>query len=435
MNRDSCSRWVLLSDREICGESLSPAEAQFCREHARRCLACAAETRFYSKLDGILSNPDYLDAHVATVPVPRNAQKFYTIGAFAAAAALTLGWFGYSHFESRRKVVTTVSSTATGMNASKVTATLVAVFGQVELAGQPTKAGQRLQSSNRLNTRQGQACVAAATRINSCLDERSEAHWSLEDPREIQIDLARGRVLSRLDKRPENRPFAVQTAAGRIVAKGTVFSVSIEESGQVTVQLHEGRLWLESTSKESTILEAPAMATLNGTIKTLPLSDTAQERDRALLTLSNLTFSPRKSQDITRLEVVTQPEAAQVTLDGTVLGHTPLSAFVPTGKRLAVELPGYAPVAELLPTNVNHSLERRFELSKLALPTDSAKEPLPAPPATIPSALELFERAQQARAQGKYAVCANTYRQLLAAHPNSNEAHVSMVSLGELELP
>jgi tetratricopeptide (TPR) repeat protein len=122
-------------------------------------------------------------------------------------------------------------------------------------------------------------------------------------------------------------------------------------------------------------------------------------------------------------------------LDGTVLGPTPLSAFIPNGQRLSVELPGYAPITERLPEVSSRILERRYELSKLTPATPPIPESTAATtkPASV-TAIELLERAQQARGQGKYSLCASLYRQLLAAHPNSNEARVSMVSLGELEL-
>lgn len=51
-----------------------------------------------------------------------------------------------------------------------------------------------------------------------------------------------------------------------------------------------------------------------------------------------------------------------------------------------------------------------------------------------PSPAELLAKAQATRARGAYDACAQLYRRLWSEHPGSEEAKVSMVSLGELEL-
>lgn len=386
MNRDSCARWVALSDREICGEPLSEGDHKWRREHARRCLACAAESQFYAKLDGVLTHPDYLDTAVASIRPVRPSTKWVSLWTFAAAATITLGGFGYSHVTARSGAKRAAATTT-----QPVSARLVAAYGQVKVAQQPPRIGQFLLTDHHVTTETGSACVSTTTRVTSCLDARSDARFTVDDARELRVELTQGKLLSQLEKQPENRPFTVQTPAGRITAKGTTFSVTVEDVSHVTVVLHEGRLWLETPTKASAILEAPASATLNGTITTHPLEVAAIDRDRALLERTRLSFSSRDGATATRLEVTTEPEAATVTLDGTVLGPTPLSAF---------------PSEPITPTS----------------------KPTPI------TAVELLERAQQARAQGKYSLCAGLYRQLLATHPGSNEARVSMVSLGELEL-
>jgi hypothetical protein len=76
--------------------------------------------------------------------------------------------------------------------------------------------------------------------------------------------------------------------------------------------------------------------------------------------------------------------------------------------------------------------ERTFTLTALPAPAEPVEHPRAHQPALSPG--RLLAKAQGLRARGAYAACAQLYRRLWSEFPGSEEAKVSMISLGELEL-
>jgi hypothetical protein len=81
-------------------------------------------------------------------------------------------------------------------------------------------------------------------------------------------------------------------------------------------------------------------------------------------------------------------------------------------------------------------IERAFTLTALAVPPRNLSEK-PSHVRHVASSIspdQLLARAQWLRAHGQYKDCAQIYRRLWSEFPGSEEARVSMISLGELEL-
>jgi ferric-dicitrate binding protein FerR (iron transport regulator) len=426
----SCERWIALADRQAQGETLTAQEQQWRRAHAERCPACTAETRFWSHVEGILSHPEYLDAPISTTPPAAKWYRRAAVWAMACAASLALGAGLYGFVFAKLPVV---ASTATPIAASR----LVTVSGAVSIGTETAQAGRILTPSDELVTETGRVCVRASSSIVTCLDEHTHASVLAQKSGSVQIRLTQGTVLSRLARQPQDKPFSVHTPMGTITAKGTVFSVEAKQQ-QVYVRLYEGQLALETASHQSFSLVAPGVATLGETVTPRGLTQADSELDQNLLALTDYLHEIRDRNTTVHLSLSTEPLSARITLDGVALGHTPLSAFVPGGEHLAVELTGYAPIAEVLPKPAGQTIARHFTLSKLApvaqASTMSESAPVPLAEKSAPSAAELLAQAQKWRAQGKYEACASAYRKLIAAYPGSHEAHVSRVSLGELSL-
>jgi hypothetical protein len=433
MTDSNCDRWMTMTDRAALGELLSDADRRWLSDHAASCDQCGQESKFWAALGNVMTHPEILELPVTESSSETRKYRSNTAVAWlqgrhswalglAAGIALTLGtaWF------MREKPKAAIAEPAAPA------ARLVSIAGKVLLGSRPARAGQVVSATECVKTEQGLACIALSPSITTCLDANSEATLSLEDPKQLAVRLNKGRLMSRLDRQPPGSTYRVETLKAVIVAKGTVFSVRLDAQQNVTVRLHEGRVWMRTPTNQTGDLTAPSQAVIKQEIAVEPWSDQAVIDDKVLLALSSL---PRSGQRM-RLDVATRPSGANVNVDDLTLGPTPVSAYLADGSRLAVSLQGYAPVTELLPTEPRDTIERSFELAA----TESAPEPAdseqkanaPALPSASPSAL--LARAQALRSQGKYRECAATYRQLVASFPRSDEARVSFVSLGELEL-
>lgn len=438
MTDPRCERWMALTDKASIGIELCDADRDFITEHGTECLQCLREARLWSSLGSVMLQPEMLDtpvdgcSKVAFAPLsrrskaPSRAMYGWALG-LVATAALTLG--GVWLLASSR------------MHAAKISvpeAHLVSSAGQVQLGAHPARAGERLEPKQTLSTQAGQICFSLAGTITTCLDEHSEAALVLDDPTQITVQLIRGKLLARLDPQPSHRPFQVQTPSGRVIARGTVFSVSIDSRRSTVVRLHQGRVSLRTVTNQVQDLIAPSAAELWQTIGLRPWSDSLAAQDAALLSVSKL---PRQGK-LTRLDVWTDPPGASVDLDGIPLGLTPVSAHIAQGHQLSVSMNGFAPVAEILPADTQGPIERMFALVPSAPGSSDAHVDLSAAEARSPAPIAssvltpsaLLARAQSLRSQAQYRDCAATYRQLIANFPRSDEARVSLVSLGELEL-
>ncbi len=434
MTDSSCDRWMTLADKAAIGAQLSESERRWLAEHAARCPECGGESRFWSSLGAVMTRPETLDQPVIQLSKEVSRKRLLTtvtrlqgrhswVLGLAAGIALTLS----AAWLLREKPKMFVSAPAVPV------ARLVSIAGNVQLGARLARAGELVNPTQSLRTEQGLACVGLDNSITACLDVQSEAELMLEDPTQLSIKLKSGRLLARLDRQPNNRTFRVETARADIVAKGTLFSVTLDAQQAVTVRLHEGRLWLRTRSNQTSDLVAPSQAFIQQGIESKDWSEQAVAEDRVLLALSSL---PRTGKR-TRLDVTTRPNGASVVVDELTLGPTPVSAFLAQGNRLSVTMAGYAPVTELLPKVASDTIERSFELAPAEIVADSqAADSRVNAPVTlqVSSPGALLARAQALRSQGKYRDCALTYRQLVASFPRSDEARVSLVSLGELEL-
>jgi hypothetical protein len=128
------------------------------------------------------------------------------------------------------------------------------------------------------------------------------------------------------------------------------------------------------------------------------------------------------------------PSGAEVTIDSTAMGKTPVSLFVDTSAHVRLSLPGYVPVSDWIDVTDGRPIERTFTLTALpAPPSDSSARATEGRRVAV-SPSRLLGTAQALRARGDYDACARIYRRLWSEFPGSEEAKVSMISLGELEL-
>ncbi|MFZ5895370.1 MAG: PEGA domain-containing protein [Myxococcota bacterium] len=440
MTTNECDRWASLADQDALGEVLSVADARFLRDHAQHCGFCRAESRAYDSLAGALRDETKLTEPFALLDAgrvgwrerfgARSARVKWLATGLAAAAALAL-------IPAVKRALAPTSAAIA--SAAPSAATLVLRAGQANVNGGASRVGEQLAPGNRVDVEHGRACAGFEPGVWACLGDRSSVEvGALGEHRSLK--LLRGRVLARLEPQPAGRTFAVEAVRVSVLAKGTLFAVELDAQDTL-VRLYEGSVQLRAVDGRELTLRAPAAARVGAQIEARLLPDRAPPQDQELIALSRI---GAKSAD-SRLAVTSLPAGAQVSLDGTVLGPAPISALVPNGAvRLGVELGGYAPVTERITLSPASSTTRDYELSALeGAAANEVNSRLPTPRAGTEAAgesvaratpAELLTRARSARAAGRYADAARQYRQLLQVFPQSDEARVSLVSLGELSL-
>jgi hypothetical protein len=314
-----------------------------------------------------------------------------------------------------------------------VTTRVLLASGEARLGLVPAEAGQVVSPGQRVSTTSGLACLGAANAIEICLDGESSAIFALGDPSQIVVYPEKGTLMTRLDHQPPGRRFMVRTAGAEAQAVGTRFSVHVGDDGSTRIRLHEGRLAVRAPSRLSTDLAAPAQADIAGDIRVATMSPAAAREDGHLDEMVELARTPSG----TPLRITSTPPGADVSLGDVVIGTTPLSMFLaaPVFTRLSLE--GYRPISEWIPckscgpSGDGRPIDRAFTLE--------AVEPAPAEGHTRVSHIrkpsvspdKLLAKAQSLRAKGDYAACAQLYRRLWSDFPGSEEAKVSMISLGE----
>ncbi len=431
MNDAACQRWVRLSDRTAVGEPLTEEDARFLREHSAACAACAAEARVWESLDRCLSEdsepPRLVDlAAPARLPVRRAwlRRGLLAGGAAAVAAAAALALVG-------RERAPEAASRAVAIGDTSVS--LVLVSGAVEVRGVQASAGAALGTNDAVRSGDGRACLAYSTGISACVDVGSRLVLLDADAGHRRLRLDDGAVVCRLEPQPPGTRFSVDTAAGRITARGTVFAVEHLDGAEVAVRLHHGAVVVEAVDGSRTELGAPASVILGAGIRPTPPSGAGWDRDVRLSALAELWAEGATAP----LDIDTRPPGARIALDGLDLGVAPLSALVGRGEhRVAVTAPGHAPFEGRFSVLGAERVSRTVELSPAAPTVSPPTSPAPTPAGSgaEPTAAMLLAQARSLRGAGRYAAAATAYQRLIGAHPRSAEARAALVSLGELQL-
>jgi ferric-dicitrate binding protein FerR (iron transport regulator) len=432
MSRAECERWIALADQSATGECLADRDQAFLAQHASSCSECHAEREFYHSLQSALGRPELLVVPSSATATPmhrRWSRRPVAIG-LALAAGIAAVVIGHGVLRSGRP---TASVQATAPSAQVLFAS-----GDAHMGLGRAEAGQSIVQGERLSTGVGLACLGVASSIEVCLDGDSAAIFALGDAHQILVYLEKGSLMARLDHQPVGRKFFVRTTSAEMQAVGTRFSVHRTDDGSTSVRLHEGRLAVRGASRVSTDLLAPSEAKIAQDILVAPISGAATEKDKLLTDLVEVARLTRGAS----LMLTSTPAGANVALDDVAMGKTPLSMFVEKGVHVRLSLPGYQPVSDWIACEscgegqAPSRIERTFNLTALeAVPSEVPDKPSRAKRTVLAvSPDRLLAKAQSLRADGKYEACAQLYRRLSSEFPRSEEAKVSMISLGELEL-
>jgi ferric-dicitrate binding protein FerR (iron transport regulator) len=424
MSGGDCERWMDLADQAAVGEYLTETDQAWLSHHASVCAKCSSEKQFYTSLRSAIGHPEMLlPTSRASAPRARRASspRPLRLGlALAASVALVVGG----------SLVLRKPRSTGSLPAPVATAQVVLASGDAHLGLAPAEAGQRIPPGERLSTSSGLACMRIAKSVEVCLDGASAALFALGDPNQILVYLEKGTLMARLDHQAAGRKFLVRTASAELQAVGTRFSVHLAEDGNTRVRLYEGRLAVRATSRVATDLVSPVQANVAQDIRIAPISAAATGEDKPLADLVDVI----RSESGAALMLTSAPAGADVLLDNVAVGQTPVSVSLAGAAHVRLSLQGYQPISEWIEVGDRPRIERAYRLAALATsPPSETPSPLRhAVPHTSPD--QLLAKAQLLRARGQYKTCAQLYRRLQSEFPGSEEAKVSTVSLGELEL-
>jgi TolA-binding protein len=444
---NDCVTWASLSDKVAIGEAISPEDRLFLRSHLGGCSACAAEAELWETLGKVLEEPERL----ASWPSEANAQptrrgwlgRWSERGDFpkrsrpllagavllaAAAGAIVWALPNQQPPAAPAQPMTRASGEPRPATAPARAggARLALAAGEILVDRRAAVAGEWLARGALLTVEEGQACVLVPPGVTACLEAGTKLTIETLEPTRRRFRLHEGHVVAHLDRQPLGSTFGFETAAGSVVAKGTVFSLKTDGVA-VTLRVHEGVV-LNDQGKQAMPYEAPSAALLSPGSAPSRASDVA-EMDSRLVDLAKY-FNDRAQSSL----VVTAATGSSVTLSDFQLGVAPVSALVLPGQyRMEVARAGFASIVEQLKVEpgvlVSRSYEATPELGE-ASGRRSAKTARP----NMSTAAQLLERARELRADGRYREAHGAYQQLLREHAATAEARVALVSLGELQL-
>jgi FecR-like protein/PEGA domain-containing protein/tetratricopeptide repeat protein len=344
--------------------------------------------------------------------------------AVAAAAAIVLGLL-HPFATQRASVVDDTLTAPKGISSPAVlSARTILTSGILGTSAMDLLVGKSFRPGDTINVNNGRVVVALGNRVKVLVHSNTKLGLPRLTEDHIELSLLHGEVL--VSVVPDKVPMRVDvlTAHGRVVVKGTVFSVKATD--EVDVSVYRGAVQVEDTRTPSYTINASEMSRLS-TRNITGISPEDEMRSRTIGRLLNILGGP----DLAMLEVRTMPPGAKVSLDGEWIGDAPIAAAVHSGYReLEIHLAGHTSILEHLTLPRDETVSRVFEM----LSDQSPGTPRVKKQGKELSAVDLLVRAQSSRNEGRWNQSAGSLSRLINNYPQSNEAHTARVSLGIIQL-
>ncbi len=318
---------------------------------------------------------------------------------------------------------------------------ILLVAGEVTSKEHTAQVGSSFGPGDSLTTAHGRAVADLPTGIMLLLSPYTRIESVRHDDKGIGVRLVKGRVLASVDPGRKGQTFSVITREGRIEVKGTIFSVTANEKS-VTASVLRGEVDLVEQNRKRRLRMSEETALGSSNVESI--SKAAEEKLQGEVRVIEML----EYGDNSVIDIQSVPKGADVAIDGTVFGMTPLSASIRPGhRRLALSMEGHEGVKELLSAGADTRQSRIFDLT--AQPATESDEPeksddknrtsphtgaaATSDPKESQSKL-LFEKIKETRSSGNWLATARSYEELIRLYPSSDEARVSLVSLGEIQL-
>jgi hypothetical protein len=130
---------------------------------------------------------------------------------------------------------------------------------------------------------QGPSCAEVVAGVLACTGEATVITHRDVDSKERFLELDRGHIVVSLARQPEGTSFSIVTAAGRVTAVGTVFSVESREDGTTIARVVEGKVAVRQKGDPTSRPLRAGESLRLGNSKASALTQEERERDLALL--------------------------------------------------------------------------------------------------------------------------------------------------------
>jgi len=433
------------------GRTLTEEEHELIERHVAECAECRLERRAIAamRIDGAAELPRYVPDDIArrrwlddvvaraevasprTAPWRRRAILFGSIAAAAACAAIVVASLVDRPADGARPVAPALAARSApepvplAASAPSPAPGAVLLGAEAGPAGPGLEPGRRIAAGDEIGAAGGAVAISLDSGIKLLLLPGARVRIPALDAGGVEVRVEKGRAVAAVEPKRSGPPFSVTTAAGSVGVVGTVFEVGVVD-GATRVGVLRGEVSLRASGGAASKLGVGETSDIAGGERRA-LSETESQRlEQGLRVLDLLSDTEHASA----LDIQSLPTGAQVSIDGVVLGATPIAALVRSGHR-TVELTaeGRAPVRELVELARGERLSRVFELGQISQRVGAGRSPVPAA-----SASEMLAKAQGLRASREWAAAADAYEELIASHPASTEARTSLISLGELRL-
>jgi ferric-dicitrate binding protein FerR (iron transport regulator) len=269
MNPD-CVRWTQLSDRDAVGQTVAEGEREFLSLHAQTCEQCSREDAVFRALlapPASDEQPSELEAAgilgrvTERLARERQARQRRWVAGASGALAIAAG--------------VAVWVTRSGDAAAPASAPIA--IHSLRQAPVPPPA----TSVTRPATASG--CAEVVAGVLACTAEATVITRRDIVSNERFLELDRGHIVVSLARQPEGTTFSIVTAAGRVTAVGTVFSVESREDGTTIARVVEGNVAVRQTGDATSRPLRAGESLRLGKPKPSALTQEERERDLALL--------------------------------------------------------------------------------------------------------------------------------------------------------
>ena len=374
-------------------EDLTPEERAWRREHLSDCAHCRAEHRALALLALDDNNPagaapmlnelarrrliNQVVARAvqpaamqppASAPARSSARRKLTaalaasvlLGTTAALLAHQYGAPPEAPTRTTLKIAGTHSHAPRPGPLAPVLAKVLLQSGEATLDGAPMAAARTMEPGRTLRVATGQMVLQLPMGSKMLVKRHSTVGLEQLDADRVRVHLRQGELLAKVTRRRPGQEFEVQTPAGRVVVRGTYFSVRVV-GGSTMLSVLEGRVRVVEQGgaiRELTAGQATTLGQSGVRPVSTAASNTAARQGRLLALLGN------GSQGASA-RVISKPAGATVTVDGTTLGKTPVVAALYAGQhKLSVRRAGYRPVRESLSLRPGDVLLRDYHLGR-----------------------------------------------------------------------
>jgi TolA-binding protein len=455
-----CQAVQQLWAEEALGRTLAPAEIALRERHIARCAECRIESEALRRLADVdgpgpapvlddLSRRRWVDQTferaeraLAEEVVERAAPGHRTlrIAAIAAAAVLAVGavlWLARGKPETAKSAV--APATAVHM-ATQAAGRLLLTSGEVSVTAASDLGAGELGLGGGITTGAGTAIAALEGGVVIHLDPDTAVKIESSGPAASEVRLERGELFVSVDPNRKGRTFGVLAGDSAVRVTGTIFSVS-RRGSEASVAVFRGGVVVEGPQGSRPVRLGERLAF--GAASIAVIEEVEKVRAETLMD----TISALATDGAASLEVESLPAGAAVSVDGTTIGSTPLTAALRPGyRRLELRLEGRESVREFLRLAEGGKTARVFDLaSALPVPADGPEAAAstvagpgdrPAAPhaAQVPPPEELLATARDLRAGRDFAGAIAAYERLVAAYPETPVARAAIVTLGQLQL-